>query len=171
MKDRGFTLIELLVVVAIFGTVAALAIPGLLRARIAANEGSAIGAMRAVLSAQVAYNAAGPWGYSPSLAQLATPFPAASAAFISPDLATDPSVKAGFEIAVQAAAAATPGAADANGSPTHSDFYLTAIPLSPGLTGNRAFASNATATIYFDPSGVAPAEAAMRAGGGALVLQ
>jgi len=73
---KGFSLIELLIVVAIILVIAAIAIPSLLQARMSANEASAVGALSAIKSAEVAYDTAYPTvGFSPDITSLggATP--------------------------------------------------------------------------------------------------
>ncbi len=70
-KQKGFSLIELLIVVAIILIIAAIAIPNLLRSKMAANEASAVGSMRSVNTAMVTYAAAYPdTGYAATLAAL-----------------------------------------------------------------------------------------------------
>jgi type IV pilus assembly protein PilA len=140
-KEKGFSLIELLIVVAIILIIAAIAIPNLLRSKMAANEASAVASLRTYNTSIVAYSTT--YGTDPvtNLAQLgpANPPTSAAADLVDNLLGSATPTKSGYTFTY------TPGAAAANGSVA--SYKIIANPNTANVTGQRTFFTDQSGVI------------------------
>ena len=149
-QQKGFSLIELLIVVAIILIIAAIAIPNLLRARMQANEASAVASIHAINTAEISYSSAFPTvGFSATLPNLgdggASPCAATSAASCYIDSVLSSGTKTGYVFTYVQDASSTPSLG----------YTLNADPSNRGVTGQRSFFSNASNVTRYNTTGPA----------------
>lgn len=154
---NGFTLIELLIVVAIILIIAAIAIPNLLRSRMAANEAAAVSNVRTITTASVVYNATWANGYPPSLAVLGGISGNAAtcdkAILIDSLLASAPNQTSGYGFTYAGQAGNVQNVPANCGAPGFNGFFVTSTPIVAGTTGQRSFCTDTPGVIHFDPTG------------------
>ena len=132
-NQKGFSLIELLIVVAIILIIAAIAIPNLLRSKMAANEASAVGSLRSINTACVTFSSTYGIGFPTILGDLKPVASGATATSTAADLIDNvlaSGIKSGYTFLLT-------GAAPAGG--IVQTYTATAVPVTPGQTGNRYF--------------------------------
>jgi type IV pilus assembly protein PilA len=162
-NQKGFSLIELLIVVAIILIIAAIAIPNLLRAKIAANQSAAVGTLRTINSAEETFSSTYSDGFTLTLTQLGGPAGAAAtcanAELIDEVLSTAPFQKGGYQY---------------NYAPNGTPALTAGVPAACGASGDTGFSvgtgpitlNTGTAAYCIDETGVIRVNSAA-AGGGA----
>jgi len=150
--ESGFTLIELLIVMSVILILITLAVPGYEAVHKKTNETSAMNSVRAIHSAETEYNSQYPSrGYACTLAQLggkqgaSVPTPDA-AQLLAEDLAAG--TKAGYNFTMKCGDKNTSAGVD-----QYNSVQIIATPIAVTKTGNRAFCSDESGTIRFDPTG------------------
>lgn len=151
-REAGFTLIDLLFVIAIIGLLASLAIPGLMRARGAAQAASALGTIRVMNSGQLSFAIGCGLGfYARTFPDLRRPAPGSTDPFLADELTTDAAVqKSGYEFSMAGLEFGN-APPSCNGIPlggTSTSYAIVADPIDPNVAMPRFFGTNSDGVIY-----------------------
>ena len=154
---KGFSLIELLIVVAIILIIAAIAIPNLMRSKIAANQASAVGSLRTINTAQVTYASTYNLGFATSLTDLGPPSggataPAATTGADLIDSVLAAGAKSGYTFTLGGTTPASCGPATTTGCLT---YTVTASPTVQNTSGQNGYFTDQTNVIRFNSGGTA----------------
>ncbi|MGH9780843.1 MAG: prepilin-type N-terminal cleavage/methylation domain-containing protein [Candidatus Acidiferrales bacterium] len=152
----GFSLIELLVVIAIILIIAAIAIPNLLRSRMAAHEAAAAEDLRAMTTAATVYSSTWGNGYPPNLGALGGIAVAATcdqAQLLNTLMTTTPFQEFGYTFSYTGTGPALPVVVAGCSAPGYNSYLVAAAPTTPGVTGIRSFCSTTPGVIHYDVTG------------------
>jgi type IV pilus assembly protein PilA len=158
-KQKGFSLIELLIVVAIILIIAAIAIPNLLRSKMAANQASAVGSVRTINTASITYNSTYGNGYPGNMVYIGnngtTSVSCGNAELIDSVLTSG--TKSGYNFVLTGTGTqlnSNTSACTAGPFGWSSGYMITGVPVTVGTTGQTSYCSDGTGVIRQNPTGV-----------------